>query len=87
MKLHIKNVHEFPGNDQRIHCTICNHYLRNIKSFKSHMKRHTDIPGKHKCPNCSKELPNKASLRSHVRYTHETKNIFTCKYCDKGVSN
>ena len=86
MKNHIKNMHESTPNEQRMHCTICDHYLRNLKSYKCHMKRHTDIQEKHTCPICQKELPNKDSLRGHVRYTHQTKDKFVCKYCEKKVS-
>lgn len=49
------------------------------------MKRHTDIQEIHTCPICQKELPNKDSLREHTRY-HQTKDKYTCKYCEKKVS-
>lgn len=86
VKSHIKSFHQYSGKAERMHCTICDHYLLNLKSYKCHMKRHTESQVEHTCPHCSKILPNKTSLRGHVNYIHQTNNNFTCKYCEKGVS-
>lgn len=66
-----------------VQCQICDSWLKNKFSLKSHMKRHKEESMTHICNICGKKAPNRDALRSHIKYLHVREKSHKCAVCDK----
>ncbi|KAG5682418.1 hypothetical protein PVAND_011771 [Polypedilum vanderplanki] len=77
-----KKTH-FRKLEDRIKCSICSHYLSDIKSFNRHLANHATETLENHCNYCGKKSPNLNALRKHIRYVHEMVKKYKCRFCEK----
>lgn len=80
---HIKQMHADSDQSERrqkVQCTICDSWLSNRYTLKTHMQNHSSEP--QKCPQCDKVSPNHHALMCHIKEVH-TIPKFQCEHCDK----
>lgn len=69
--------------EERFQCQICGHYIKELKTYKRHVKNHETENWDNTCHYCGKKSPNFNALQKHIRFVHETKRSYECKYCEK----
>ncbi|XP_026739898.1 zinc finger protein 2 homolog [Trichoplusia ni] len=76
-----KQIHQhlFTNHDT-LECKICKKILKNVNSYKCHVKLHGNRS--FKCNTCDKTYPTKHALKHHIN-THTREKVFTCDYCNK----
>lgn len=75
---HVRRVH---GKSQKFKCDICDAWLTNRYTLKTHMLNHSADPIK--CPHCDKMSPNSGALNQHIQKFHLQQPIHKCNLCGK----
>lgn len=83
LAFHVRTVHTIVKNEDRIKCEKCSHFLKNLESYKKHMRRHKESEQDNICPYCNKNSPNVDALRKHIKFVHESIKNLKCHFCDK----
>lgn len=83
LAFHVRTVHIKVENEDRIKCEKCNHFLKNLESYKKHMRRHKESEQDNICPYCNKNKPNVDALRKHIKFVHESIKNLKCHFCEK----
>lgn len=83
LAFHVRTVHSEIKSEDRIKCEKCSHFLKNLESYKKHMRRHKESEQDNICPYCNKNSPNVDALRKHIKFVHESIKNLKCHFCDK----
>lgn len=83
LAFHVRTVHNKVKSEDRIKCEKCSHFLKNLESYKKHMRRHKESEQDNICPYCNKNSPNVDALRKHIKFVHESVKNLKCHFCDK----
>lgn len=83
LAFHVRTVHSEVKSEDRIKCEKCSHFLKNLESYKKHMRRHKESEQDNICPYCNKNSPNVDALRKHIKFVHESIKNLKCNFCEK----
>lgn len=79
---HLK-THEVIRSEDRIQCNVCGNYQKDMKSYKVHIKKHSELEEDRICPECGKISASIKALKYHIKFVHQTSRTFQCQNCPK----